>query len=93
MDVIARLPESAGQAADAASAHTHNRIEHAPKLWKLQSQNVQIPGHVYQDTSGRKLGQTSKIQSFLLRQICMVKHFQAYCERDHCKSSIWDQDG
>ena len=58
MDVIARPPESAGQAADAASAYTHVRMEHAPKLWKLQSQNVQILGHVHHDTSGRNLGQT-----------------------------------
>ena len=58
MDVIARPPESVGQAADAASAYTHIRIEHAPKLWKLQSQNVKILGHVYHDTSGRNLGQT-----------------------------------
>ena len=43
MDVIVRLPESVGQA---ASPYTHVRIEDAPKLWKLQSQNVQIFGHL-----------------------------------------------
>ena len=57
MDVIVRLPESVGQAAHAASAYTHVRTEDAPKLWKLQCQNVQILGHVYHDTSGRNLGQ------------------------------------
>ena len=60
MDVIAGLPESVGQAADAASAYTHVRIEHTPKLWKLQNRSVQTFGHVYHDTSGRNLGQTNE---------------------------------
>ena len=32
MDIISRLPGSAGQAADAVSAYTHVKIEDAPKL-------------------------------------------------------------
>ena len=35
MDVIARLPGSAGQAADAVSAYTQVRMEDAPKLLKI----------------------------------------------------------
>ena len=38
MDIISRLPGSAGQAADAVSAYTQVRMEDAPKLLKtLQS--------------------------------------------------------
>ena len=35
MDVIARLPRCAGQAADAVSAKTHVKLEDAPKLIKI----------------------------------------------------------
>ena len=35
MDVISRLPGCAGQAADAVSADTHVKMEHAPKLFKI----------------------------------------------------------
>ena len=35
MDVIARLPGSTGQAADAVSAHTQVKLEDAPKLLKI----------------------------------------------------------
>ena len=40
MDVIARLSECTGQAADAVSAYTQVKMEDAPKLQKFQSQNV-----------------------------------------------------
>ena len=39
---------------------------------KDQSQNAQIYGWVYHDTSGPNLGQTSKTQWFVLNDICMV---------------------
>ena len=61
MNVTARLPDCAGQAADAVSA-------------KTQSQNVQIFGDVNRDTSGRNLGPTSMILWFVLNEICMVTH-------------------
>ena len=74
MDVIVRLPESVGQAADAASAYTHVRIEHAPK--KMKTSKSQCP-----DTWTRlprhkrpKSWSNNEDQSFLLRQICMVTH-------------------
>ena len=44
MDVIARLPGCAGQAADAVSAYTRVKVEDAPRLLKFQSLNVQIHG-------------------------------------------------
>ena len=35
MDVIAKLPDCAGLAADAVSAYTQVRMEHAPRLLKI----------------------------------------------------------
>ena len=35
VDVIARLPECAGQAADAVSAYTQVKLEEAPRLLKI----------------------------------------------------------
>ena len=35
MDIISRLPGCSGQAADAVSAHTHVKLEDAPKLLKI----------------------------------------------------------
>ena len=50
MDVISRLQGCAGQAADAVSADTQVKMEDAPSLLKIQSQNVQIFGYVHQNT-------------------------------------------
>ena len=36
MDVIARLPDCDGQAADAISAYTQVKMEDAQKLWKIR---------------------------------------------------------
>ena len=57
MDVIARVPRCAGQAADAVSAYTQFKMKDAPTLLKIpKSQNVQIFGFVYQNTNGRNHG-------------------------------------
>ena len=65
MDVIARLPDSAGQA-DAVSADTQVKMEDAPKTAQnSQSQNVLIYiyiytcGYVFHDTIVQNHGQTS----------------------------------
>ena len=53
------------------SIHTQVKMEDAPSLLKIQSQNVQIFfGYVYQNTHGRNHGPVWKIQSFLLNGIC-----------------------
>ena len=73
MYLIARLPNCDGQAADATSAYTQVKMEHAPRLLRIpQSQNVQILGYAYHSTSGPNLGPTSKSQWFLLNEICTV---------------------
>ena len=50
MDVIARLPGCAGQAADAASAYTQVKVEDAPKLLKIPKSEcpgfwIRLPRH------------------------------------------------
>ena len=50
MDVIARLPERDGQAADAISAHTLVNMEVAPKLLKIPKSEcldvwIRLPKH------------------------------------------------
>ena len=50
-----------------------SKIEGAPSLFqKFRRQNVQIFGHVYQNTNGLNHGPARKIQSFLLSEICTV---------------------
>ena len=78
MDIISRLPGCGGQAADAESACTQVKMEDAPSLVKFRSQNVQIFGHVYQNTNGSNHGPVWKIQSFLLNVICTVILWQDY---------------
>ena len=80
MDVISRLPGCAEQAADAMSAYTQVQMEDGPSLLKkFQSQNVQILGYVYNDTSGQNHVPAWKIQSFLLSEICTVILWQDCC--------------
>ena len=50
MDVISRLPGCAGQAADAVSAYTQEKMEDAPKLWKIPESEcpdiwIRLPRH------------------------------------------------
>ena len=73
MDVIAKLPGCAGQAADAVSAGTQVQMDDAPKFTEnSQSRNAQTFGFVYHDTNGQNHGPVWKTQSFLLSEICMV---------------------
>ena len=70
IDVIARLPDCDGQAADAVSAYTQVKMEDAPKLLRIpKSECPKIYGYVFPDTSGPNRGQTQKIQWFLLNEI------------------------
>ena len=50
MDVIARLPDCVGQAADATSAYTQEQMEDAPKLLKISNSEcpdscIRLPRH------------------------------------------------
>ena len=73
MDVIARLPDCDGQAADAIFAYTQVKLEDAQGCSKFRSQNVQTYGFAFQDMNGRNHGPVWKTQSVPLEQgICMV---------------------
>ena len=55
MDVIARLPDCVGQAADAVSAYTQVKMKEAPRLLRIpKSECVQICGGVFHDINGPK---------------------------------------
>ena len=69
MDVIARLIDCDGQAADAVSAYTSVKMEDAPRMLRIPKYNVQICGYVFHDPNGSNRGQTLKIQWFLLNEI------------------------
>ena len=96
MNVIARLPDCAGQAADAVSACTQVKMEDVPKLQKhpkkIPSESVQIYGYVFHDTSGQNLGQTLKTQCFLLNEICTDIHLLASFWEDGSWKFYWDVD-
>ena len=51
MDVVARLPDCDGQAADAVSAHTSVKLEDAPRLLKIPKSEcpavwIRLPRHI-----------------------------------------------
>ena len=50
-------------------------MEDAPRLLRISSQGVQIYGYVFHDRNGQTLGQTLKIQWFLLHEICTDTHY------------------
>ena len=50
MDFISRRSGCAGQAADAASVYTQEKMEDVPKSKKIPNRNVQTFGFVYNDT-------------------------------------------
>ena len=93
MDVIARLPDCDGQAADAVSAHTQVKMEDAPRLPQIRSQNVQIYRSAFHDTSGRNHGQTLKIWSFFLNGTCTDTHLQDWYGKDGSRKFCWSLDG
>ena len=76
MDVITKLPDCEGQAADAVSAYTHVKLEDAPRL-------PEIPKPECPD--GRSLCPVWKTQLFLLSGICMVICYQDCCGNGNLK--------
>ena len=82
MDIIARLPDCAGQAADAVSAYTQVKMEDAPKI--AQHSEVKMSRHV--DTSstthGPNHGLTLKIHWILSNEICTDTSWHASCGKD-----------
>ena len=94
MDVISRLPDCNGQAADAVSANTLRwRWRMIPDCSEFQSQTVQTYGYVFHDVNGQHHGLTLKIQWFLLNEIGTVTHLQASCGDDRSRKFCCSLDG
>ena len=88
MDVIARLPGCAGQAANAVSAYTQVKLEDAPSFLKITKS-----GCIYQNTNGQNHGAAWKTQSFLLSEICAVMLWQDYYGKGNSRKFYWNTSG
>ena len=66
MDVIARVPDCAGQAADAVSAYIQVKMEDAPRLLRIPKVRMSRRMDTSSTTQvAQNRGQTLKIQWFL----------------------------
>ena len=73
MDIISRLFDCDGQAADSAPVYTQVKMEDAHKLLKkFHNRNVQTLGFVYHYTNGQNHGPVWRTQLFFLSGICTV---------------------
>ena len=90
VDVIARLPDCDGQAADVVSAYTQVKMEDASER---QRQNVRTSGYVFHDTNGHNHGKTSMSQWSLLKETCTDIHLQGSCGEDSSKKFCWNTVG
>ena len=59
-----------------------------PDSSEFQSQNVQMYGYVFQDTSGPNLGQTLKTQWCCLNENCTNNHLRHSCGKDNWRRWI-----
>ena len=82
MDVIARLLDCAGQAADSVPAHTQVKMEDAPRLLQIPVR-MSRSGYVFHDTTGQNHSQGSKTQWFLSNEICTEPHLLPSCRKDN----------
>ena len=93
MDVISRLPGCAGQVADAETAYTQVKHGRCTDVIVKQSQNVQIFGYVYQNTSGPNHGPVWKIRSFLQSEIFTVIRWQDYYGKSNSRKFYFNTLG
>ena len=94
MDVIARLPDCDGQAADAISALHPSKIGRMLQdRLKIESQHVQKYGFVFHDTNGQHHGKIFKTPLFLLSETYTEAHLLAYCGRGNSKKNCWNFTG
>ena len=82
-DVIAKVPDFEGQAADAVSLKSKWRM--LPDCSKFPSQNVQTYGYDFQDMNDRNHGPVWKTQLFFLTKICTVILWQDCYGKGHLK--------
>ena len=86
MDVIVRLPDCDGQAADAdggCSQIAQNSQVSMSRHMDTSSTTQVVPNH----------GLTLKIQWFFLNEICTVTHSQASCEKNNSRKFYWNLYG
>ena len=96
MDVIARLPDFDGQAADVVSACTQWKLDNASRLLRIPKSEcpyANIFGYAFHDSSGQNHGQTSKTGLFLLSAICIDTHLQDFCGKYSLRKFHWSLDG
>ena len=84
MDVIARLPDCDGQAADVISAYTQVKMEDAQQLHQIPISECPDV-NVFQNINGRSRGTTLKILLFLLNETCTDTHSQDSSGKDSLK--------
>ena len=94
IDVIARVHDFAGQAADAVSSYTQVKMEDAPRLFK----NTNVRVSRYMDTSSTTqfaqiMVPTLKTLWFISIEICTVTRSLASCGKDDVRRFYWDLDG
>ena len=93
MDIISRLPPCDGQAAEAVSAKTQEKLKMLTNYKKIKNRSVQTFGFVYQDTNGPNHGPVWKTQLFLLRGICTVILWQDYYGKGNLRKSYRNMVG
>ena len=93
MDVIARLLDCDGQAADAVSACTRERLEGRSQIAQNSEVRgpdgwIRLPRHKWP-----KSGPTLKIPWCLLSELYMDTNQQDCCGEDKSKKFYWNLDG
>ena len=84
---IARLPDCAGQAADAVSAYIHVKMEDTSKLLIIpESKCLLICGYVCHDTNDPN--SLSNVADPVV--LCADTHMQASCGKDSLRKFCWD---
>ena len=93
MDVISRLLDCDGQAADAISAYTQVKWMTLKSYLKFQNQNVRMCGYVLQNIHGRSHGNTLRILLFFLNETFSDNHSQDSCGKESSKKHGWNVVG
>ena len=94
MDVIARLPDGDGPAADAASAHTQIKLEDAPRLLKIPESGcpdvmIRLPRHKWP----KSWANIEHLVVPLSNEIYMDTHWQDCYGKNNSRKFYWNLDG
>ena len=75
------------------SLHPSQKWKMHRRYFKFPSQNVQIFGYVYRNTSGLNHGPAWKTQPFFLSEICTVSFWQDYYGKGNSRKFHWNTVG